>query len=358
MTARLLSFAPRLALTIGLLVLLAFMVADPRTLVADIARMNAGAFLLAVLLTALDRVVMAFKWWLLLRSQQVVIDLWTTIRAYFATSFAGLFLPVTLGADAIRVIAVRRFGVHDVTASIVVERSIGLIAMATVAIVSCVILATTLAQVHVASLAALVVGVVVVGSAAFLLSIRVAGWWAGRHQGKSSQLVRVAEAYARYQNSRGTLFLFYALSIVECFIPVMMNYVVARGLGFDIPAGGLRRRGASGADDRTAADLTGWLWRAGGLVRLSGGADGCADGSVAVDDARCRCRTAGHTAAVGLRRLDAESPPADGLKAHSEPMAEKLDNVPRAIFDPRRTQARAVSASRRGSAGLVASDRV
>ncbi len=234
-TARLLSFAPRLALTIGLLVLLAFMVADPRTLVADIARMNAGAFLLAVLLTALDRVVMAFKWWLLLRSQQVLIDLWTTIRAYFATSFAGLFLPVTLGADAIRVIAVRRFGVHDVTASIVVERSIGLIAMATVAIVSCVILATTLAQVHVASLAALVVGVVVVGSAAFLLSIRVAGWWAGRHQGKSSQLVRVAEAYARYENSRGTLFLFYVLSIVECFIPVMMNYVVARGLGFDIP---------------------------------------------------------------------------------------------------------------------------
>jgi uncharacterized membrane protein YbhN (UPF0104 family) len=234
-TGKLLQFAPRLALSIGLLALLAFVVVDPRTLLADVMRMSPIAFVLAVGLTALDRVVMAFKWWLLLQSQNVGIDLWTTIRAYFATSFAGLFLPVTLGADAIRVIAVRRFGVHDITASIVVERTIGLIAIATVAVVSCVLLASALAQVQVASLAALVLGVVVFGAAAFLMSIRLAGWWAARHEGEPSPFVRIAQAYSRYRDSRGTLFVFYLLSIVECFVPVAINYVVARGLGYAIP---------------------------------------------------------------------------------------------------------------------------
>jgi uncharacterized membrane protein YbhN (UPF0104 family) len=234
-TRQFLRLAPRLVLSIGLLALLAFVVADPRTILADIARMSPVAFVVAVGLTALDRVIMAFKWWLLLQSQQVVIDLWTTIRAYFATSFAGLFLPVTLGADAIRVIAVRRFGVHDITASIVVERTIGLIAMSTVAVVSSVLLASALADVVVAPLAALVAGIVVLGAAAFLASIRAAGWWARRHEGKTSLLVRIAYAYSRYRNSRGTLFVFYLLSIVECFVPVAINYVVARGLGYAIP---------------------------------------------------------------------------------------------------------------------------
>jgi uncharacterized membrane protein YbhN (UPF0104 family) len=234
-TRRLLHFAPRLALSIGLLLLLAFIVVDPRTLAGEILSMSPLAFVLAVGLTALDRVIMAFKWWLLLQSQRVVIDLWTTIRAYFATSFAGLFLPVTLGADAIRVIAVRRFGVHDITASIVVERTIGLIAMATVGVLSCVLLASSLAQVEVAPLAALVVAVVIVGAAAFLASIRVAGWWSARRKDRESTLVRIAHAYSGYRSSHGTLFVFYLLSIVECFVPVAINYVVARGLGYAIP---------------------------------------------------------------------------------------------------------------------------
>jgi uncharacterized membrane protein YbhN (UPF0104 family) len=234
-TRRLLKVAPRLALSIGLLLLLAFVVVDPRTLAGEIVRMSPLAFVLAVGFTALDRVIMAFKWWLLLQSQHVVIDLWTTIRAYFATSFAGLFLPVTLGADAIRVIAVRRFGVHDITASIVVERTIGLIAMATVGVVSCLLLAGSLAQVEVAPLAALIVTVVIAGAAAFLASIRVAGWWAAARQARETALVRIARAYAGYRSSHGTLFVFYLLSIVECFVPVAINYVVARGLGYAIP---------------------------------------------------------------------------------------------------------------------------
>jgi uncharacterized membrane protein YbhN (UPF0104 family) len=234
-TRNLLRLAPRFALSIGLLVLLAFVVVDPRSLAADVVRMSPVAFVLAVGFTALDRVIMAFKWWLLLQSQRVGIDLWTTIRAYFATSFAGLFLPVTLGADAIRVLAVRRFGVHDITASIVVERTIGLIAMATVAIVSTLLLASALADVEVRSLAALVAGVLIFGAAGFVASIRVAGWWAARHEGGTSALVRIAQAYARYRASRGTLVVFYLLSIVECFVPVAINFVVARGLGYAIP---------------------------------------------------------------------------------------------------------------------------
>src|SRR5262245_61679493 len=80
---------------------------------------------------------MAGKWWLLIRGREAHVGLWAAIRAYYLASFAGYFLPMTVGADAVRVSALAGEGrTAGLVASIVLERMIGALAQAVLALVS------------------------------------------------------------------------------------------------------------------------------------------------------------------------------------------------------------------------------
>jgi uncharacterized membrane protein YbhN (UPF0104 family) len=226
----------RLLATVGLLVGLTLVVADPRELARQLATVSAWAVAAGVVVTAADRVLMALKWRLLLTARGVPLGAWTAIRAYFATSFAGLFLPVTLGADAIRVIAVRRLGVYDVTASIVVERSLGGVAIALVGLAGCGFLATRFANLELRHATVALLAVAVGLTVAFVLSLRVAAWWSEREHAFARPLAKLAAAYSAYRQHTGILVVFGLLSVVECFLPVLIGIISARGLGLDWPA--------------------------------------------------------------------------------------------------------------------------
>jgi uncharacterized membrane protein YbhN (UPF0104 family) len=225
----------RLGISLALLGVLAFVIADPRVIAREVANVRWPALVLALALTAIDRALMAGKWWMLLRARGVAFPLTTAVRAYFASSFAGLLLPVTVGADAIRVLALRQFGIHDITASIVVERTLGAVAMLAVGLVSCGLLARELTSHSVRPIGVALIAVAVLLGAAFPASLWLATWWSRRQAATFPILRRVADAYAAYAPHRLILVAFWALSVVESCIPSISTYVVARGLGFDIP---------------------------------------------------------------------------------------------------------------------------
>lgn len=227
----------RLGISFGLLAVLAFAVADPRDLARLIGRVRLPELLLVTGIVAGDRVLMAYKWRLLLLARRVPLGFWTAVRAYFATTFAGLFLPVTVGADAIRVLAVRRFGVYDVTASIFVERLVGVIAVATLAMVSSTLLLGWLSGLEPRRVAILVSGTALVGLVGFVVSLWGVGGWIGKRLGDESRLSKFWAAYLAYREHPGVLLIFYLLSIVESLLPVFGMYVIARGLGLDLPLG-------------------------------------------------------------------------------------------------------------------------
>jgi uncharacterized membrane protein YbhN (UPF0104 family) len=223
--------------TVGLLALLTFVIADPREILARIRAMQGGLLGLAVALTALDRVLMAVKWRILLTARGVRMPLSTAVRAYFASSFAGLFLPVTVGADAVRIFASRQYGAADVTASIVVERVIGAASVVAVALAGCALIAGALTNV---SLRPIVVAIVATGVAltlAFPASLWLAGRWSAKAAAdRAPTLVRrVATAYGAYSNHPAALSVFFLLSVVESLVPALIAFVVARGLHVDAP---------------------------------------------------------------------------------------------------------------------------
>ena len=225
----------RLAVSVGLLVVLVVVVADPRELGRTIVTVSPTAMLLAVLLAAADRLVMAVKWRLLLRARGLPVSLWTAVRAYWASSLVGLVLPVTVGADALRVLILRRVGMLDVTASIIIERILGTIAMGSVALVSCVLLAATVAGVSVQRLTVGLTVALVLAVVFFVGSLLASAWWTARHTATSSWLRKATGAYSKYRQHPVVLSLFYVLSIVESLVVALIAFVVAMGLGLAVP---------------------------------------------------------------------------------------------------------------------------
>jgi len=66
----------RIALSIALVVLLFTYVVDAREVVHILQRFDAGYLLLAIAVVTLDRILMTFKWTLLLRAQRYCYRHW------------------------------------------------------------------------------------------------------------------------------------------------------------------------------------------------------------------------------------------------------------------------------------------
>src|ERR671910_610379 len=86
----------------------------------------------------LDRVLMSYKWGLLLAIRGYRVTLKERLMVYCSSMMWGLVLPSTVGADGIRILLVRRFGVRvdDALATILVERGLGFISALLMAVMS------------------------------------------------------------------------------------------------------------------------------------------------------------------------------------------------------------------------------
>jgi acetyltransferase-like isoleucine patch superfamily enzyme len=199
---------------------------------------DAGYLLAVIAVVTADRLLMAWKWWLLLRGRDAAVSLWAAVRAYYLASFAGWFLPMTVGADAVRIAALAGQGrTTGLVASVVLERAVGALAQG------------VLATISIAFLVALGLGAqvgpgerwvgaaaLVVAFAAFPFSFRVAGWVAARvgsGSGWRAKLGALAGAYASYGGSARLVVAFFGLTLLEGCLPVVYHYFTGRALGLD-----------------------------------------------------------------------------------------------------------------------------
>jgi uncharacterized membrane protein YbhN (UPF0104 family) len=207
------------------LVLVARLVSG-RELLAALGGLRPGPLIVVLACIALDRVLMAAKWGILLRAQNLARPLGELVRTYFVATFYGSFLPTGVGGDVIRVFQVSRGKeeIGRVTASVVMERALGLIALAVLVSLCLGVYALTarpdlLPLLGVAVLASLAG----VGGVAFALHGRL-----------PARLARFAEAFRAYAGHRGALARFTAFSFLEHLVPVVAVYWTARALGYRV----------------------------------------------------------------------------------------------------------------------------
>ena len=86
---------------------------------------------IVLVLLALDRAVMVWRWIILLRATRQTISPGAAVRIHLISSFIGNFLPAGVGADVARVYSVRQQTASGsgAAASVAVDRVFGLLSI-------------------------------------------------------------------------------------------------------------------------------------------------------------------------------------------------------------------------------------
>jgi len=188
-----------------------------------------------------DRALMVAKWYPLLRVQVTCISLWRAVRAYLAAGFASLVLPASLGADMLRAVALGRHDgvVMEIGASIAMERMLGMVASGVPTLLALAIVLRNDISLGVLlpwSLASLGVAVVALLLPLSRGAMSLVDRLLGRHRdGKWGGLAhRFATAYTVYRRYPRMLAYVTLASILEQFVPVLVQWIVSRALGTSI----------------------------------------------------------------------------------------------------------------------------
>jgi hypothetical protein len=225
-----------------LLLAVLFWLTDVRSLARLIASAAPAYFIAAVALSFVDRLFMGWKWNVLLKAKGIGQAWGSVSRTYLTASFFSIFIPVGISGDIYRVLALGKengAAVH-VTASVILERFIGILAAVVMAVAGLVIFIFVL-DVRAWFFFVVIALMLLLGTALFLLSFSRAlaeallkNRISRRFAGLAHILEKVADSYHDYQNQKGPLFLFFMLTLAEQLFPVFATYCLGLSLGFPL----------------------------------------------------------------------------------------------------------------------------
>lgn len=237
----------KLLVTIALIALIVWQIGGIEPLMAAFRDVNPFYVAALIVATTLDRVIMAFKWLLLLRPRGVELKFGKTLAIYCVASFWGQVLPMTVGADVVRLwLTTRvtdRFAI--VAASIAMERLLGFLAALLFALVGLLLLGEIVLVGLDADFATLWLAALVLvggGLAAFWLSLSQRLFDAfyravPQRLAKTKLLGRVRElhqSYLEYREHGVALRKFFGWTLLEQLAPIVFIWLSARAIGVDL----------------------------------------------------------------------------------------------------------------------------
>ena len=231
------STAVRLIITAAILAYLLRSI-DLGAAVHAMLRVNPWWFAFTLLLVAIDRVVMAIRWLLLLRAAGVDIRAASALRIFLTSSFVGSFLPAGVGADAARAyeVASRTSRGSQAVASVGIDRVLGLVAIAILGIAGLAGWAQHVEpQLRVRLMAAAALGGAATLAIFWVDKVARAclpARWHGTRWGW--RVLRLGDAIGAYRQHPKVLLQVTALSIAVQLVRVFQGYGLGRGLGIQV----------------------------------------------------------------------------------------------------------------------------
>jgi uncharacterized protein (TIRG00374 family) len=197
--------------------------------------------LAASLVFAADRVLMAYKWNILLRAKGILISLMEALRLYTIGNLIGMLTPGFIGLDVYRVAALSSLRrTHDVAATAILERLVGFAALGLIVLAAlprAITFFPSLGEVSLWVIVAIsaggIVGTVVALSPGInvqlfrLLPVRP-------HTRLGSLLRRTLDSYNDAAADRRTLVRFSVWTVAEVLLSVAVVFLAARALEVDL----------------------------------------------------------------------------------------------------------------------------
>ena len=231
----------QLVITATLVGLIIWYLGGIRDITAIVATVDPIYVGLAFLVGTVDRALMVFKWGLLLRVRGAHLGFFRGMKIYCASMIWGLFLPMTVGADAIRAIMTSRLGLQSdvVVASIVIERVVGFLASLISGLIGLYILTFRIELHENLQAAWWVMGAALLGGTAIFagsFSNRLFDAVHGRlpPRVRANRLVTrlrsLHETYVGYSASGSVTWTFFGLTLLEQGTSIVFAWLIALGL--------------------------------------------------------------------------------------------------------------------------------
>lgn len=227
-TALIKRWAPWILMAVVVALLVYFL--DLRATLAAFDDLEPVAVGLTVVLFLLDRFSMAYKWNFLLRARGCFISHWAAFRIYLASGFVGYVIPASVGSDVFRAARLSLAGRSGstVSATIVLERVLGLLAILTLSSVGLLLIVlrgrADLLPLLGAVFAALCAGTVLTGMSMSTRLYQMLRRATARFSG--NKIVKMLQAlhneYVALSNGVRPLAVFFLLSIVNQLIQALM----------------------------------------------------------------------------------------------------------------------------------------
>ena len=235
----------RVLVAVGLTALILWQ-SDPRAVWLAARGADWAFILVACALVAVDRVLMAYRWWTLLaplndEGRDGRPPMATVMRIFFISTFVGTFLPASVGGDAVRAYGLSKEGVGgvDAVASVLMDRLLGVVSILMVAIAGAV-LARDLIDIRALFPALAILMVACAAALAVVFSPRAAVAIAGllarlpRGRDTGNRLVTAIQRYARFHLPMANVLL---CSIAVQVLRVLQTYFLGLALGLAVPLG-------------------------------------------------------------------------------------------------------------------------
>lgn len=188
---------------------------------------------LYLLLTVADRLMMAYKWSILLKAKRIRLRFMYLVAVYYKGTFVGNLLPSSLGGDAIRAYELTKVGCRqeDAISSIAMERFIGLLSalvLALCGLASARPLGVDLPLEIVFPLVMLLAGGVVFLLTVFLggPAIRARMAFIERFS-LARKAFKIAGSFTGYRYHAGSLLTYFLLTFIEQLLPIVQMYLLA-----------------------------------------------------------------------------------------------------------------------------------
>jgi uncharacterized protein (TIRG00374 family) len=216
---------------------------DFRAVLATINNSDRRYVLLVLALAILDRYLMAHKWNLLLRAKGIGFSNAEAFKIYIAAGFVGTFLPTGVGADIFRAIRTTTGGrkIDMMTASIVVERVIGILAVVVLALAGLGLVVSSTEKSQFRSLYYSTWMFLVLLLIGLFLSINKRTFTKMKHHLSRFQTCKLWRvflnfhgAYVELSRHRDVLLVFFVLSVLEQGVQSLILFYSAKALGFSV----------------------------------------------------------------------------------------------------------------------------
>lgn len=111
---------------------------DYQEIMKIISSVKIHFFLLGFLWLILDRILMSYRWDILLMAKQVDIPFYHIVKIYFLGTFSGNFLPSSIAPDVVKVYFASKYNAKtsEILSSVIVDRVLGLFSLSVIALFS------------------------------------------------------------------------------------------------------------------------------------------------------------------------------------------------------------------------------